>query len=69
MEKVMYVEGMTCKHCKMRVEKGLGDVSGVKKVSIDLTSGKTVVELNKTLDTQVLIDAVIEAGYRVSKVE
>ncbi|MDZ4196003.1 MAG: heavy metal-associated domain-containing protein [Candidatus Izemoplasmatales bacterium] len=69
METVMYVEGMTCKHCKMRVEKGLGGVSGVKTVTIDLTTGKTVVELKKTLDTQVLIDAVKEAGYRVSKVE
>ena len=69
MEKVLFVEGMTCKHCKMRVEKALNDLSGVKKVSIDLETGKTIVEIKKDIESQILVNAVQEAGYRVAKVE
>ena len=40
------IEGMTCNHCKMRVEKALNEVEGVTGVNVDLEGKKAVVEGN-----------------------
>jgi len=55
------VEGMTCNHCKMRVEKALQGVSGVEGVQVDL-NGKAAV-VSGVADRAQLIKAVVEAGY------
>jgi len=36
MKKVIKVSGMTCEHCKARVEKALSSVDGVKSAKVDL---------------------------------
>lgn len=56
------VEGMTCNHCKMHVEKALNGVSGVEKVSVDLAKGEALVVGNA--NRQDLIKAVTDAGYK-----
>ena len=55
------VEGMTCNHCKMRVEKALQGVSGVEGVQVDLADKAAVV--SGAADRSQLIKAVVEAGY------
>ena len=60
---ILKVEGMTCTHCKMRVEKALQVVSGVESVKVDLAANEAVV----TGDTErtKLIQAIEDAGYTV----
>ena len=36
MKKIMTVNGMSCNHCKMSVEKALGAVAGVESAVVDL---------------------------------
>lgn len=36
MKKVMIVDGMSCNHCKMRVEQALEKIAGVEKAEVDL---------------------------------
>ncbi|AFM42806.1 copper chaperone [Desulfosporosinus acidiphilus SJ4] len=55
------VEGMTCNHCKMRVEKALQGVSGVESVQVDLAAKSATV--SGTADRAELINAILEAGY------
>lgn len=55
------VQGMTCNHCKMHVEKALNGVSGVEKVSVDLSKGEAVVDGNA--NREALVKAVTDAGY------
>lgn len=59
------VEGMSCAHCKARVEKALAAVPGVESVSVDLDSKKATVN-GKDLDLKALAHAVTEAGYAVT---
>ena len=60
------VNGMTCKHCIMRVEKSLLDVDTVTDVKINLNSGEVTVNYTSTDDlTEKLKIAVENAGYKV----
>jgi copper chaperone len=67
MEKTMMVEGMSCGHCERAVKEAIGELEGVSKVEVDLTSGKVVVE-GQGLDDSKLKEAVDEAGYQVSSI-
>jgi len=58
---ILKVEGMTCNHCKMRVEKALQGVSGVESVQVDLAGKEATV--TGTADRAQLIKAILEAGY------
>ncbi|GEM85339.1 CopZ family metallochaperone [Meiothermus hypogaeus] len=58
------IEGMSCGHCKMSVEKALKSVPGVEKVEVFLQEGRAVVEGNAPVER--LINAVQEEGYAAS---
>ena len=62
------VEGMTCGHCVMRVEKALNSLEGVKKVNVSLEKQEAdVIYDEKKLNPDELEKAVTEAGYKVIK--
>ncbi|WP_066637401.1 CopZ family metallochaperone [Desulfolucanica intricata] len=58
---ILKVEGMTCSHCKMRVEKALNGITGVESVQVDLAKGEVVVSGNANRED--LVKAVVDAGY------
>lgn len=59
----LQIEGMTCGHCKMAVEKALKSVSGVTDVQVSLE--KKSAEINGSgFDEQSLIEAVENAGFK-----
>ena len=61
------VTGMTCAACSARVEKAVGKLAGVDKVAVNLLKNSMVVDYDDTaLNTQVIIDAVVNAGYGAS---
>jgi copper ion binding protein len=62
--KRIQIEGMTCNHCKMRVEKALSNVQGVQSVKVDLQEGVALVKLNGDVANDSLTQAVTAAGYR-----
>lgn len=62
------IEGMTCGHCVMHVEKALAAVSGVEgKVEVTLRPGQAIVHGKARPET--LIAAVREEGYEASLIE
>jgi len=61
--KIFLVEGMTCKHCKARVEKGIEEIPGVEAVSADIQTGRVSIE-GHSVTTEMVKFAVEEAGYR-----
>lgn len=66
MSKTMYnVGGMTCSHCKMRVEKAIQAVSGVESVTADVEA-KEVVVIGQA-DHKQIIMAIKTAGYSVEE--
>ncbi len=60
------VEGMTCASCAARVEKGLGEVPGVRDAHVNFATGRaTVVYDPSTAAVDDFVSAVHDLGYRV----
>ena len=64
---VLSIQGMTCNHCVMRVQKALAGVPGVERASVTLEPGQARVEYDdRTATAQAMTDAVAKAGYSAS---
>ena len=63
MKKIMTVEGMSCNHCKMSVEKALTALDGVKGAQVDLEKKTATIALERDVADDVLKKAVAEAGF------
>jgi copper chaperone len=63
---ILKVQGMTCNHCAMRVQKALKGVAGVQDAQVDLPKAEAAVTFD---DNKVTMDklasAVVDAGYKV----
>jgi copper ion binding protein len=68
MEKTILIEGMSCNHCKMHVEKALKQVAGVSDAVVDLSAKNATVKLNADVADATLTKAVEEAGYDVTSI-
>ncbi|HEX3015348.1 MAG TPA: cation transporter [Desulfobacteria bacterium] len=60
---VLKVEGMTCGHCKMAVEKAVKSVNGVTGAEVDLNAKQ--VKVTGNFDRTVVAKAIEDAGYQV----
>jgi len=63
---VLNVEGMSCNHCKMAVEKALKTLDGVEDASVDLNAKIVEVEYNSSVvNGESLKKTITDAGYEV----
>ena len=69
MEKKLSVEGMMCQHCVAHVKKALEGVEGVEEAVVDLDSNSATAKLSTDVADQVLVDAIVDAGYEAKVVE
>lgn len=64
---VVHIEGMTCGHCVMRVEKGVSSMQGVTSAKVDLAKKQGTFEFDPALTSVEAIAAKIdEVGYKAS---
>lgn len=63
MEKILEVQGMTCEHCKAKVEKALEEIEGVEEVKVSLFKKQAKVK-GENLEDEKLVKAVEEVGYK-----
>lgn len=68
MKKMINIEGMSCSHCQMRVEKALNAVDGVK-AKVSLKDKNAAVTLSKDVSDEALKQAVEDAGYQVISIQ
>lgn len=61
------VTGMTCGHCERAVAEEVGFIAGVTAVSADAETGVLRVTSDSPVDDQLVLDAVVEAGYEASR--
>lgn len=68
MERIkLSIAGMTCGHCRARVEKALDGLEGVSVESLDLEAA--VVSLDSTrVSPPAITKAVADAGYEVTSI-
>jgi len=60
---VIKIEGMSCNHCKMAVEKALKGISGVTDVKVDLDKKEAVV--SGSPEKAAMVKAIDEAGFKI----
>ncbi len=59
------VEGMSCEHCQMAVNKAISGVDGVSNVEVNRKDGQATVDFDESkTNTNVIKAAVVEAGYK-----
>lgn len=58
------IEGMSCHHCVMAVQKELSKLENVKVEDVQIGSAKVEYDENK-VDTKAFADAIEEAGYKL----
>lgn len=62
------IQGMTCNHCSMRVQKALKGVAGVQDALVDLGKAEAAVTFDEAkVNMDALSTAVVDAGYKVVK--
>ncbi|GEE01715.1 metal-binding protein [Gordonia spumicola] len=59
------VDGMTCGHCATSVREEISEIAGVRKVDVDVPSGRVDITSDAPLDPAAVGAAVAEAGYSV----
>lgn len=67
MTKTIKIDGMMCPHCEATVKKALEAIDGVTSAVANHTEKQATVELSKDVDTAVLEQAVVDAGYTIIK--
>jgi len=63
---VITVTGMTCSHCVNAVQDEIGQLPGVREVTVDLDSGAVTIAADPLPEPDALRKAVAEAGYEVA---
>lgn len=60
------VEGMSCGHCKMAVEKAVTALNGISKVEVNLEGKKVTVSFNSgSVNEEAIKNAITDQGYDV----
>ena len=66
--KTLSVPGIHCDHCKMSIEKAVGELNGVDAVAVNIEAGTVELSFNdETLGLDQIIDAIEEVGYEVPR--
>ena len=67
-QKVFWVDGMHCDHCKNRVEEVVNDMSGIAG-KVDLKKGELVVSYAEDVDDATVKARIERAGYTVTVIK
>lgn len=65
--KIVIIEGMTCDHCKNRVEKSINDMDGAA-AKVNLGKKEAIVSLEKDVSDEQIKTAIEKAGYKVVEI-
>lgn len=69
MTKKVFIEGMSCNHCKMHVEEALKEIKGVKSAKVNLEGKFAEIELEHPVDDEQIKAAIEDAGYEATKIQ
>ena len=63
------IDGMTCGHCKMKVETTLQELANISTAEVDLIEGVAEIEIDKDIDEDELKSIIADAGYSLVSIE
>lgn len=65
--KTVMIEGMSCEHCKNRVEQSINEIDGAA-AQVKLKKKQAIVSLEKNVSDEQLCAAIERAGYQVIEI-
>ena len=68
-KRTIFIEGMQCNHCKMKVEKALKLIDGIEKVEVKLEYNKAIIEESKNVEDNKIKKIIEEEGYKVREIK
>lgn len=66
-QKTVIIEGMTCEHCKNRVERSINDMDGAA-AKVNLKKKEVVVSMEKEISDEQIRAIIEKAGYKVVEI-
>lgn len=69
MTKIISIDGMSCGHCKSRVESVLMAINGVNNAQASIESENVIVQISKPVSNKKLENAISDAGFDVIGIE
>lgn len=66
-ERTLVIEGMTCEHCRNRVENCINDIEGAA-ARVNLKKKEALVSLEKDISNEEICRVVEKAGYKVVEI-
>ena len=60
------VPGISCDHCQAAIEQGVGEVTGVRSVHVDVDAKTVSVATDDVVTRESLVAAIDEAGYDIA---
>lgn len=66
MEKIIYIDGMSCAHCSRRVENALNELDGVT-ATVNLEEKCATLTLTKEVSEDAIREAIEDAGFTLVK--
>lgn len=67
-KKVITIEGMHCDNCKNSVERSINEIEGAS-AKVNLKQKQAVVEMDREISEETLIQAVESAGFEVVEIK
>lgn len=67
-KRIIEIEGMHCSHCRSSVERELNAIDGVL-AKVNLNKGQAAVSMDRKVDDETLIQAVVRAGFEVTGIK
>lgn len=68
-KKVINIDGMQCNHCKMTVEKALGNIDGINQVIVNLENKTATIISSKSIENAVIEQIIGNEGFVVKEIE
>lgn len=66
-KKVLSIDGMSCNHCKMAIEKSVSNLEGVDNVEVSLKNKTAIIDYDENILTlEKIKEAIEESGYNVA---
>jgi Cu+-exporting ATPase len=69
MKKTIIIDGMSCEHCKARVEKALNAIDGVSGAVVNLEKKNAEFTITGDVTDEILSNAIDDAGYDVVEIK
>lgn len=68
MKKSIKIEGMSCNHCKQRVENTLLEMPGIEKAKVNLAKKEAVITCAENVSDAEIKSKVEELGFSVTEI-